>query len=189
VAVERGGGDRRAASDRAIGRAAGVRVPVRRRPDGRPEVLDLPLAVSAAHCGELTLGVAGLGPLGCDLERVTPRPASLWRDLLGADGHRLAGEIAREAGEELDAAATRVWSARECLRKAGMPHDAPLVIGSAAPDGWVVLSSGALRVPTIILRVREGDAVAAAVLAGSGEDAGTPAPSAARPELAVQGAG
>ncbi|HEU4455752.1 MAG TPA: SDR family NAD(P)-dependent oxidoreductase, partial [Longimicrobium sp.] len=129
VAVERGGGDRQAASDRANGRAAGVRVPVRRRPDGRPELLDLPLAVSAAHCGELTLGVAGLGPLGCDLERVTPRPASLWRDLLGADGFRLAEEIARQAGEELDAAATRVWSARECLRKAGLPHDAPLVIG------------------------------------------------------------
>ncbi|HEX6036592.1 SDR family oxidoreductase, partial [Longimicrobium sp.] len=186
VAVERGGGDRRTASDRAIGRAAGVRVAVRRRPDGGPEVLDLPRAVSAAHCGELTLGVAGLAPVGCDLERVTPRPASLWRDLLGADGFRLAEQVAREAGEEIDAAATRVWAARECLRKAGLPHDAPLVMDSAAPDGWVVLRCGALRVPACVLRVRDGDTVAAAVLAGSGEDgAALVAPV---PELAAQGA-
>jgi enediyne polyketide synthase len=187
VAVERGGGDRRMASDRAMGRAAGVRVPVRRRPDGRPEVLDVPLAVSAAHCGELTLGVAGLGPLGCDLERVTPRPPSMWRDLLGADGLRLAEQAAREAGEALDAAATRVWSARECMRKAGMPHDAPLVMEPAAPDGWMVLSCGAVSIPTSVLRVRDGDTVAAAVLAGRGEDARA-APAAAVLELASQGA-
>ena len=167
VAVERGGTDRRTASDRAIGRAAGVRVRVRRRPDGRPEVLDVPLAVSAAHCGELTLGVAGLGPLGCDLERVAPRPASMWRDLLGADGHRLAEAVAREAGESLDAAATRVWSARECLRKTGMPYDAPLVLASAPADGWMVLSSGAVSIPTCVLRVRDHGEFAAAVLAGT----------------------
>ena len=154
--------------------------------DGRPRVPDLPLAVSAAHCGGLTLGVAGMGPLGCDLERVAPRPASLWRDLLGADGHRLAGQIAREAGEDVDASATRVWSARECLRKAGLPHDAPLVIRSAAPDGWVVLSCGALLIPTCVLRVRGGDSVAAAVLAGQADEA--PVPSAGVAELAAQGA-
>jgi enediyne polyketide synthase len=178
VAVERDGGDRRTASDRAIGRAAGVRTPVQRRPDGRPELIGM--SVSAAHSGELTLGVAGA--LGCDLERVTPRAASLWRDLLGPGGFRVAEEVAREAGEELDAAATRVWSARESLTKAGIPHDAPLVIASAAEDGWVVLSSGALAIPTCVLRLRGGEEVCAAVLVEDAEPA-------ARPELAFQAAG
>ncbi len=188
VGVERGGGDRHTASDRAIGRAARVRVSVRRRPDGRPEVLELPMSVSATHCGELTLGVAGLRPVGCDLERVSSRPASLWRDLLGGDGVRLAEHIAREAGEELDAAATRVWCARECLRKAGMPHDTPLVLESAATDGWVVLVSGTISIPNGVLRLRDVGWVGAAVLAGSRNTADRSAPPILRPELATQGA-
>jgi enediyne polyketide synthase len=182
AAVERGGG-RRAASDRAIRRAAGFRVAVRRRPDGRPEVVELPLAVSAAHTGELTLGVAGLGPLGCDLEVVAARPASVWRDLLGGDGFRLAREAARETGEELDAAATRVWAARECLDKAGAPG-APLSLAATEEDGWVVLASGAVTIPTCVVRLRGGGSAAVAVAASR---AGTPLPSIA-PEMASHGA-
>jgi enediyne polyketide synthase len=177
VAVDRDGG-RRTAGDRSIGRAAGVRVPVQRRPDGRPELPGM--SVSAAHCGELTLAVAGAP--GCDLERVTPRASSLWRDLLGSDGFRAAEEVAREAGEELDAAATRVWCARESLAKAGIPHDAPLLVASDAEDGWVVLSCGGLAIPTCVLRLRGGEEVCAAVLVEG-------AASAARPELALRAAG
>ena len=152
VAVEKeregdGDGDRRARGDRAIRRAAGVRVAVGREMDGRPRVMGLPLAVSIAHAGPVTLAVAGPAPLGCDLEPVTPRPPALWRDLLGADGLALAEQVARDAGEDLDASAARVWSAREALKKAGEASAAPLLFASAA-GRWVVLRAGAAGVAT-----------------------------------------
>jgi enediyne polyketide synthase len=180
VAVEQGGeGGRGAASDRAIGRAAGFRVSVRRRPDGKPEVIDVPLAVSAAHAGELTLGVAGMGPLGCDLERVAARPAPLWRDLLGEDGLRLAGEVARAAGEDLDTAATRVWAAREALAKARQQPAAPVVLSAAHGDGWVTLDGAGSAVATGAVRVAgvEGTwVVAVAAPAGAHGAAGDAPP-------------
>lgn len=177
VALE-GGGGRRARSDRAMRRAAGVRVPVRRRPGGKPELVEVPVAVSAAHAGELTLGVAGPGVLGCDLERVARRAAAVWRDLLGIGGWALAEEVARETGEGLDAAATRVWAARECLQKAGIAWGAPLVVVGEAPgDGWVVLGSDRVAVPTCVLRLRgSGDELAAAMLVESAPGALRPVP-------------
>ena len=90
VALERG-----ATSGDAIGQAAGKPLTVRHRADGKPEV-ERELAVSAAHAGELTLAVTSAGPVGCDLEVVTPRDASVWRDLLGPDGFQLAELIASE---------------------------------------------------------------------------------------------
>lgn len=150
VAVERAGegdADRRARGDRALRRAAGARVAIRREADGRPRAAGVPLCVSAAHTGGVTLAVAGPAPLGCDLEPVTPRPASAWRDLLGAEGLRLAGEIARQAGEDLHTAATRVWSAREALKKAGAAPAGPLLLASAS-ERWITLRAGAAAVAT-----------------------------------------
>ncbi|HEX6747358.1 MAG TPA: SDR family NAD(P)-dependent oxidoreductase [Longimicrobium sp.] len=190
VAVERdGGADRRTASDRAIRRAAGAGAPVGRRPDGKPELLELPLGVSAAHCDGLTMGVAGPGPLGCDLERVAARPAALWHDLLGTGGFRLAEEVARATGDELDTAATRVWSAREALAKAsGRPAETP-ALSSASADGWVILAWGEMVVATGILRIAgaEGARVVALAVPVEAAAAADPFPlhaAAARWELA-----
>jgi enediyne polyketide synthase len=153
VAVERDpDADRRARSDLAIQRALGEAVPIRRRPDGKPEVAD-GRAVSAAHAADLTLAVAGPGPIGCDVEPVVARPAGVWQDLLGAERFGLADVMAREAGEALDVAATRVWAASECLRKAGAAMNAPLVLAAAHADGWVWLSAGALIVVTFVAEV------------------------------------
>jgi len=142
---------RRVASDWAIQQALGAPLPVRRRPDGRPEVAGhQEVEVSAAHAGELTLAVAGPGPIACDLEPVVAKPASVWQDLLGPERFALAEIIAKEAGEDVDIAATRVWAAGECLKKAGALDNAPLRFVASLEDGWVPLSVRSLIVSTLV---------------------------------------
>jgi enediyne polyketide synthase len=170
VLVGRGGGPaRRRRSDRAIQRAIGTTAPVRRRPDGKPEVAG-GRVVSAAHAGDLVLAVAGQGPLGCDIEPVVARPAAVWRELLGPERFALAGVISLDAREDETAAATRVWAAAECLKKAGALRDAPLVLASCGGDGWVTLAAGGLTIATFVGPVRgAGRPVAVAVLVGNGD--------------------
>ncbi|WP_262403127.1 polyketide synthase dehydratase domain-containing protein [Actinomadura sp. CNU-125] len=163
--------DRRTVTALAAGRAAGRRVGVRYRPDGHPEV-DGEKTVSASHGPGLTLCVTADGPAACDVESVAEPPGG-WDGLLGP--HRaLADLLARERSEDADVAATRVWTAVECLQKAGMPQDAPLTASAPAagvPDrsGWAVLASGDLRVATFATTVRGVTGpVVFAVLTGEG---------------------
>jgi enediyne polyketide synthase len=157
VAIERDpDGDRRARSNRTIQRALGEAVAVQRRPDGKPEASN-GRVVSAAHAADLTLAVAGAneeGPIGCDVEPVTARPAELWGDLLGAERFKLADAIAQAADEDQDRAATRVWAASECLTKAGAAVNAPLTLAATKTDGWVLISAGALTVATLVTQVQ-----------------------------------
>ena len=150
VAVEPADGE--GAGDRALARLFGGAAAVHRRPDGRPEAAG-GRAVSLAHAAELVLAVAGTGAVGCDLEPVRPRPAEDWDAMLGAERGELARRIAAERGEDADAAATRVWAAAEALRKAGLPPDAPLVLGAGAADGWLLLRSGGALIGTQVLPV------------------------------------
>jgi enediyne polyketide synthase len=153
IALERNGRiERPARSDETI-HALGINSVVRRRPDGKPEVLDEE-TVSVAHAGDLTLAVSGLGPVGCDLEVVSSRPVQVWKELLGPERSRLAEVISSEASEDADTAATRVWVASECLKKAGAMVNAPLVITSVQKDGWVLLASGPLRIATHVTDIR-----------------------------------
>lgn len=144
-------------TDTAIQQLLGDHVHILRRADGKPEVND-PLKISAAHAGELTLAVAGPGPIGCDLEVVTSRP---WRDLLAQDRFTLAQQIS----EEFDIAATRVWSALECLKKSGVTTDAPLALNSAITDGWVLFASGTRTIATYLAQMRE-ERLVAGILVG-----------------------
>ena len=146
-------GGRRGHSDKAIRRALGNPERIWRRPDGKPLTL-AGLNVSAAHAFDLTLAVAAASQVGCDLEEVTARPGVVWSDLLGADDYQLAGRVARERAEALDSAATRVWSARESLKKSGAGTDGPLVLDTVTPDGWVLLRSGSRKVATLVAGVR-----------------------------------
>ncbi|QGN48365.1 SDR family NAD(P)-dependent oxidoreductase [Micromonospora sp. WMMC415] len=149
---------------RAAGRAFGRAVDVRYRPDGRPEV-DGDRQVSAAHGAGLTFCVVGPGPLGCDVEPVTARPAPEWDGLLGPN-RGLADLVAAETGEDLAVAATRVWTATECLQKAGLPQRSPLALHSTG-DGRVLLASGDLRIATAPATLRDQAApVVFAVLTG-----------------------
>ncbi|MEU5726444.1 type I polyketide synthase [Micromonospora sp. NPDC047738] len=158
---------RRARTAVAVGRAVGAPVQVRYRPDGAPEI-DGDRAVSAAHGAGVTLAVAGAGPLACDVEEVQPRDRQDWRDLLGSYDD-LVELIAREAGESVDAAASRVWTAVECLQKAGLPG-APLTLTPPKRDGWVVLTAGTVAVATLLTRLRDrAEPVVFAILTGKGE--------------------
>lgn len=171
VALERSGAsERRAAADRALAVALDAPAAIGRRPDGRPEAAD-GRAVSVAHAGELVLAVAGAGPLGCDLEPVGERAVEAWRALLGGERLALATLVGRERGEDADAAATRVWAAAECLKKAGAPSGAPLVLAAATGDGWVVLRSGRLAIATLVTGIgAEPGRLALAVAAAGGSD-------------------
>lgn len=152
--------------DRTIQWATGKTVSVLRRPDGKPEVTSNDgVEVSISHSGDTTLAVAGRGPLGCDIESVVNRPSSVWRALLGPDRYALAELVARETGEDEAAAATRIWSATECLKKAGTTISAPLVLVSSVADGWVKLASGSLIITTVVVQVRrDGNRLAIALL-------------------------
>ncbi len=159
--------DRPARTDRILQLARGSEEAIQRRPDGRPMIaLCEEIEVSAAHAGDLTIGVAGPGTLGCDIEPVTQRPIEVWRDILGADRFDLAQLIVKEAGESISTAATRVWTATESMKKAGLMVGSALVLDSIDQDGWVRLGSGSLVIASFIGKVRGvNDPLAIAVLA------------------------
>ncbi|HYN21831.1 MAG TPA: SDR family oxidoreductase, partial [Thermoanaerobaculia bacterium] len=146
--------------------------PPRHRPDGKPEASN-GLQVSRSHAGDLVLSVSTEGRIGCDLEPVAERTEEVWRDLLG-ERFPLAELIARELGEDRDAAATRVWAAAESLKKAGVPHGAPLVLepSEAQADGWLMLRSGDLRIGTFLGPVQELAGPAALAVLVEGRHAG-----------------
>jgi enediyne polyketide synthase len=156
---------RRDRSTRAIERALGA-CGIIRRANGKPEACD-GRDVSASHSGDLTMAVAGRAPVGCDLELVATRPLEIWSDILGVERFKLAEVISREAQETLDVAATRVWTSVECLKKAGAGTTTPLVFTNVAPNGWVLLASGELKIASCVVQ-REGakEDLAIALLTG-----------------------
>ncbi|GAB7045919.1 type I polyketide synthase [Catenuloplanes indicus] len=159
---------RRAATTLAAGRAFGRAVEVRHRPDGRPEV-DGDRTVSAAHGAGITLFVAAPGPLSCDVEPVVERDPADWAGLLGAHAG-LSRLIADDLGEDVQTAATRVWTAIECLRKAGHVAGEPLTLRPAGRARWVELRSGGLRIATFVTTLRDvAEPVVLSVLVGPGE--------------------
>jgi enediyne polyketide synthase len=145
-------------SDRAIQRALGSVMQVGRRCDGKPELtIGEDVEVSAAHAGDLTMAMAGQGPLGCDVEQVDARSATVWRDLLGPERFALAELVARQREELRDIAATRVWVASESLKKAGATVGVPLLMESATSDGWVILSAGEFVAATYLASTRSSE--------------------------------
>jgi enediyne polyketide synthase len=163
---------RRMASDHAIAAAVGEPVEVHRRADGKP-IVALEHAVSVAHAAAITLSIASDRRLvACDAEPVVSRETREWTDLLGAERMTLARLIAQQSpADDFDAAATRLWSANECLKKAGLPTDAPLVFRDATPDRWVILAAGAVTIATWVGAVRNQSApLAVALLVGSGDE-------------------
>ncbi len=145
--------DRSVNSARLIQQALSQASSLWRRPDGKPVAFG-GRGISAAHSQNFTLAVAGRGGVACDLEELAPRSEAVWRGLLGEEGFRLAGGIARERPEDVNTAATRLWTAMECVKKAGLAVEAPLVFEPATADGWVLLRTGSLTVATWVTTVR-----------------------------------
>ena len=165
-------GDRRQQpkSDRVLQYALGHPATVVRRPDGKPEVVGDARGISAAHTGTYTLAVAGHEPVSCDAERIQGRSRQVWRDLLGGERISLAETIASEAKESFDAAASRVWTALECLKKTGESCAQPMSLSSVQADRWVLLQAGKLAIATVIVRIQgeELDTVFAVLVQGDG---------------------
>ncbi len=151
VALQRDGA---AGSDdpaRAFEVALARRSSVVHRPDGKPELPSEPdLTVSVSHAGALMLAVAGAGTLGCDVEPVVERPSDEWHGLLGAQRYALAVQVARESGENLADSLTRVWTVIECLKKAGVASETPILLRSTTTDGWVMLAAGDALITTFV---------------------------------------
>ena len=81
----------------------------------------------------------------------------------------MAEVIARHVGDDASAAATRVWSAAERLKKAGATANAPLVLSAVNEDGWSRRRSfGRMAIATFVVGVRgvAESGLALAVLAG-----------------------
>ena len=157
-------------SDRLIAAAASVDSVPRRRLDGKPEVGN-GQSVSATHCGQLTMAVAADRQVACDVELVRDKGPDQWRDLLGGQLFDLANLISRSTTEGLQTAATRVWSAAECLTKAGLSTRATLTLDDTTSDGWVSLRSGKLQIETWVWPT-DGDRAAQvyAILVGPREE-------------------
>jgi enediyne polyketide synthase len=146
--------ERRVRSDRAIQQAIGSKVPIWRRFDGKPEVVGCQ-QVSVSHAEALTIAIAGKGAIACDVEPVVSRPVSIWQDLLGTERFKLAEIIHQETGEDQNTAATRIWTAIECLKKAGAIENAPLILASlTASNDEVLLQSGDLSISTFDISVQ-----------------------------------
>lgn len=94
---------------------------------------------SAAYGGGWQLAVSSVSPVGCDLQNVLRKDAGGWAQLLGEDGLELAEAIARVVGEPRDSAATRVWAAREALKKSGFAWPPPLVVDPGSTACWTTL--------------------------------------------------
>ncbi|MBS2550804.1 SDR family NAD(P)-dependent oxidoreductase [Catenulispora sp. NL8] len=149
---------RRERTDRAMSWALGRRVEVGHRSDGMPWLDGF--QVSSAHGAGLTFStaLAGERPVECDVEVAATRRMSEWTDLLGADGAALAGLIAAERNEDYSVAATRVWGAIECLRKAGLARPdltADTVEGVPGSGPWAALRGGGRRIASFLTTVRD----------------------------------
>jgi enediyne polyketide synthase len=165
VEASAGAGVRRSMTARAAGRALGAPAAVSYRPDGRPELVADGLVMSASHTAGWTLcAVADAATVGCDIERVVARPTAAWEGLLGEHAP-LAASVAKETGDGYDTAATVVWTAVECMQKAGLTTHAPLSLTPRTVDDWTVFASGGVRVAVLATRLKGlPDPVAVAVL-------------------------
>jgi enediyne polyketide synthase len=145
---------RRARTAAAISRLLGRPAEVAYRGDGRPEVVGDETCVSASHGAGVTFAVAAQTRVCCDVETVNDRTAEQWQDLLGESHLELAMGIARTSGDDPAVAATRVWGAVECLRKAGWAVPGPITHDGPALEGWVLLRAGNARIATFRTRLR-----------------------------------
>ncbi|MDQ2811047.1 MAG: SDR family NAD(P)-dependent oxidoreductase, partial [Actinomycetota bacterium] len=137
----------------AVGRMLDRPVVVTYRGDGKPAIADEDIAISASHGAGVTLAVAGHGSVACDVENVQHRLPEDWQLLLTTEQFALAELIQREQEEGPSVAATRVWSAVECLRKAGRTLSGPITLAPGGPPGWVLLESGAAKIVTFVTSV------------------------------------
>jgi 4'-phosphopantetheinyl transferase len=130
-----------------------ARIEIRNAPSGAPYVCvdgtPIALDVSITDRAGWAVCVTGAPAVGCDLELVEPRTAGFVRDFLtAAEQSFVAGQA---AGDDRDAAANLIWSAKESALKVlrtGLRRDTRSVeVSVAAPggDGWGALTVRAVE--------------------------------------------
>jgi enediyne polyketide synthase len=122
--------EQRIRSDRALTHLTATKELISRRLDGKPDNIKEKF-VSVSHCQYLTLAITANIAITCDLEIVTSRSLDLWEDLLGQETLALAQFLTKETDENFDTIATRLWAAKECLKKVGAMPNTPLVFTQA----------------------------------------------------------
>jgi 4'-phosphopantetheinyl transferase len=135
------------AAGRSTDPAALAAIEVLNAPTGAPYVLvdraPLGLDVSITDRAGWAVCVLG-GAVGCDLELVEPRSPGFIRDFLTGTEQRFV--TALPAGDERDAAANLLWSAKESALKVlrtGLRRDTRSVevtVHAPGADGWGALS-------------------------------------------------
>jgi 4'-phosphopantetheinyl transferase len=122
-------------------------IEVANAPGGAPEVFvdGVPAGVDVSISDRAGWAVCVVGrSVGCDLELVEPRSPGFVRDFLTAPEQRQVA--ARPAGDERDAAANLIWSAKESALKAlrtGLDRDTREVevsLGASAAGDWTALT-------------------------------------------------
>ncbi|GCE15780.1 type I polyketide synthase [Tengunoibacter tsumagoiensis] len=139
--------ERRRQSELALG--ALLRTPIYHRADGKPLLIDREApTISTAHCQAITLAVTCAAEVGCDIESISARSASIWHDLLGEEGYQLASHLSTQGDEELDSLATRVWTVHESLKKAGAMVKTPVLFQTTYDSGWYLFTAGTFQIAT-----------------------------------------
>ena len=88
--------------------------------DGKPYISgidDLSIHISVSHDDRLCMCVAGNSPQGCDIEPITHRSRQEWIDLVGRKNEAIIDALLNES-DTIDRAGTRIWTAKEAIKKA-----------------------------------------------------------------------
>jgi enediyne polyketide synthase len=117
-----------------------------KRTDGKPSANGYSL--SRSYSGNVALSISSEHDIVCDAEMVIHQSDARWCTLLGEAHMQLVSNIQRETGEGRLLAATRVWCAVECIRKAGLQDSSPLLLERSEPDGTVYMHSAGHKVMT-----------------------------------------
>ncbi|AWS46540.1 SDR family NAD(P)-dependent oxidoreductase [Streptosporangium sp. 'caverna'] len=101
-----------------------------------------------SHLDDLVLGVNG--PAYCDWERVGGAGRTL-----GPAFDPLVAELLPRCAETEEIVSARIWTAVECLSKAGRPPTTPLVVVGGYEEGWLLLRAGTGLIASTVVRVRD----------------------------------
>ncbi len=108
-----------------------------KRTDGKP--LASGRSLSRSHVQDSTLVLDADSNIACDMERLVGKPLVLWNTLLGDQNVDLVRMIQTQTSEEYSSVATRIWSALECIRKAGLQMTTPLLFRSSSEHNTIYL--------------------------------------------------
>jgi enediyne polyketide synthase len=74
--------------------------------------------------------------------------------LLDPEGFKLASVVGELVGEPVDVSATRIWTVKEAMKKAGFSAGTPMVVDPESAADWVVIRSGPAAVYSCVIAAR-----------------------------------